>query len=99
MIKTVKRVKHFQITKWFEDGTEYLKAKFPDFCEHIRRKVTPEAGEVLDELTKQYIIVGKLRAELETYAYGNAYCKITGLPWEHRIKHTVEILEELDEIE
>lgn len=98
-MKTIKKTKHFQITKWVEDDYEYLKEKFPAFCEHIRRDVIPEGGDVLNELAKQYTIVGKLTAELESYAYGNAFCKVTGLPWEHRIKHSVEILQELEELD
>lgn len=96
-MKTEIQKNKIQFTKWHEDENyDQIKNKFPKFCAHIKKHCVVEASEILDELCKEKELVRILVSELEAYAYGNAYCKVSGKPWNHRIEGTIEILKEID---
>jgi len=70
-----------------EDGEQYVGSMFDVYKKGFKAS---EKSNRANNKTMKLLI-----AELEAYAYGNAYCKETGKPWKHRIDHTLEILSKI----
>jgi hypothetical protein len=66
-----------------------------EFKKHIKKYPVPGAGEVLKNLNKNELHVNDLINELEAYVERIAFDKETGLPWNHWLEHTRELIDKI----